>query len=249
MSLIRQKQNYFLKTLELEKNLHYIERREFFSHPTQKWDIYPSYTMLYCFDNDASRPVIVRTGQEKFELSKGKIFYGASCQLMEWSYPQGISSWRAYVSSNENLPQSCMIRTAGSFEELTCLDHYHEVLYRFKKDCFDIVPISETSMIISRYLSENFYASESVLDIYKALGIPSSSAAYSFQKNFGVSPVFFRNKLRIFESLKLMAEGYMIADVCKDVGFDDYTSFYRQFVSTLGVSPVEFKKPSVGKAA
>lgn len=36
----------------------------------------------------------------------------------------------------------------------------------------------------------------------------------------------------------------MIADVCKDVGFDDYTSFYRQFVSTLGVSPVEFKKPS-----
>lgn len=41
----------------------------------------------------------------------------------------------------------------------------------------------------------------------------------------------------------------MIADVCKDVGFDDYTSFYRQFVSTLGGSPVEFKKPSVGKAA
>lgn len=46
-----------------------------------------------------------------------------------------------------------------------------------------------------------------------------------------------------------MAEGYMMADICKNVGFEDYTSFYRQFVSTLGVPPVEFKKPSVCKTA
>lgn len=59
-----------------------------------------------------------------------------------------------------------MIKSAERLRELSCLDHYHEVLHDFKKDSLDISAISETSMIISQYLSENFYASESILDIY-----------------------------------------------------------------------------------
>lgn len=52
MGLIKPRQDFFIKAFEIEKGPHYIEQREFFNRPTQKWDIYPSYTMLYCFDND-----------------------------------------------------------------------------------------------------------------------------------------------------------------------------------------------------
>ena len=46
--------------------------------------------------------------------------------------------------------------------------------------------------------------------------------------------------MRVFESLKLITHGYKMLEVSKLMGFEDYSCFYKQFVSILGVSPTDF---------
>lgn len=245
MNLVMNKRGYFVKVNPIEKNLHNIERREFFDAITQRWDIYPDYTMLYSFHNNSERPVIVQVGGEIFKLNNRNLFYAAPKRLMKWTYPQGLSSWSAYICSDENMPKSCVILPLENLGNIVSLDSYRDIFCSLEIKNQTCNAINETTEIITRYLSDNFWRQDNILNMYKDLGIPSSTAAYSFQKNFGVSPLFFRNKLRIFEALKLISQGHIISEIYQKVGFEDYTSFYRQFVSTLQRSPADFKKIAV----
>lgn len=62
-----------------------------------------------------------------------------------------------------------------------------------------------------------------------------------FKKNFGLTPISYRNKIRIGHAKKLICGGYSITDAALMTGFSDYFYFARIFKKFTGCSPGEFK--------
>lgn len=67
-----------------------------------------------------------------------------------------------------------------------------------------------------------------------------------FQKNFGLTPVSYRNKVRIYHAKKLISGGYSVTDAALMTGFSDYFYFARIFKKFDGCSPGEFRKNATG---
>lgn len=243
MAQLIEKKQYYLKGVSIEKRFAFIERAEVFEKETVKEDIYPGYSAIYSFKNDKDHPVHVTIGARTFKLYDGVLFYAASGCLIKWKYPPGISEWVAYVyiqDKHENISEECALFPLPPLFELNSPEQYKAVLNKSDIKYLTNRADNEISHILSKHILANFADRRDVLDVYKDLGIASSSAAYSFQRTFGVSPVYYRNKIRIFEALKLISQGDAINAIYKKVGFSSYTSFYRQFVSTLKASPADF---------
>ena len=62
-----------------------------------------------------------------------------------------------------------------------------------------------------------------------------------FKKHYGLSPVKYRNNLRLMQvSYELMFKGSTILEVSQKYGINDAKFFYNQFRSLLGTNPSSF---------
>lgn len=65
----------------------------------------------------------------------------------------------------------------------------------------------------------------------------------AFQEVTGSSYGKYRNSLRMDYAAKLLNENrYTLEYIAQECGFKEYSSFYRSFVNTLGVSPTDYRK-------
>lgn len=238
-----EKGDYFLNGSVIEQNFNFMERAEFFKNVTVKNDIYPDYSMIYRFENPVDRPVYAILGHNKIKLYSGVTFYAAPRCFIKWVYPKGLSIWKAYVYARKDaksIAKECALLPGFDSLVLESSDEYIDILSDRKLIPLPFYHKKDVTRVLGEYLLDNFYEETDILEVYKRLGIPSSTAAYLFGNIFGVSPISFRNKLRVFEALKLISLGGGVQDACKKVGFASYTSFYRQFVSTLNAAPSDF---------
>lgn len=90
---------------------------------------------------------------------------------------------------------------------------------------------------VERHLSEKITLS----DVARRFYISESTIVQSFRKKMGVS--FYRcvTQQRLIVSKNLILEGISLEDVSHQVGFADYSTFYRAFRHEYGISPRQFK--------
>lgn len=67
-----------------------------------------------------------------------------------------------------------------------------------------------------------------------------------FRKCFGVSPQRYIVQRRVAQARQLIEKGYRLSDVAQSAGFADQSHMTRQFVSTLGITPGQWQRLSVG---
>lgn len=238
-----EKRDYFLNGQVIEQNFNIMERAEFFENVTVKDDIYPDYSIIYRFENPVDRPVLAIIGHKKVKLHRGVTFYAAPGCFIKWVYPKGLSIWKAYIYARKDakdLVKDCALLPRFDSLVLESSNQYIEILSDKELIALPFHHKKDTTKVLGEYLLNNFCEDVDILEVYKQLGIPSSTAAYLFKTTYGVSPGSFRNKLRVFEALELISSGAEILDTSKKVGFSSYSSFYRQFVATLNASPGDF---------
>lgn len=64
-----------------------------------------------------------------------------------------------------------------------------------------------------------------------------------FKKQFGCSPVQYRNKIRIERAKQLLSDNHTSISECADaLGFSDVNYFYRLFKKICGISPAKYKQ-------
>jgi AraC-like DNA-binding protein len=70
-----------------------------------------------------------------------------------------------------------------------------------------------------------------------------------FTYGFGMSPVDYRNRLRVVDSLKLLLmKGYRVGEAGHEVGFSHISRFTRNFHRWFQVPPSQFKTKPSGSA-
>lgn len=91
------------------------------------------------------------------------------------------------------------------------------------------------------YINEHPLDNIPVGELATLCGLKESFFRKSFHEATGVSPVTYRNNVRISNAVSLIQSGNMsLSEVAQNSGFDDYYYFCRLFKKIIGVSPGKF---------
>ena len=92
------------------------------------------------------------------------------------------------------------------------------------------------------YINTHFADSISIEDIAGTLGINKSYLSHLFKERVGMSPWNYVILRRLNHFNDLLQRGESIEQACYDVGFQNYSNFFRLYKKHMGITPMQYKK-------
>ena len=121
------------------------------------------------------------------------------------------------------------------------------MLYRTAADKQTQLLQSEGPDLLERILSfveENLSSPVSLEDIACQFYVSQSTVSNLFRQEMGISFHRFLTQRRLIAAKERIAAGEPLESVSAQVGFSDYSAFYRAFKREYGVSPRQYRKLS-----
>ncbi len=252
--------SFYMKKSSLERGLDILERTQFYQAEQFSSNIYTGYWMLYIYDLKTSNTLFCRHGTGQWTLLNNDDLtnhervglYVPSYKLIEWKIAAGYHNWTAYYC---DLPPPAHLSNSPCVFSLDnkLLPTSYSGLMDLLESVSPIKPLCSNAqkeghqhpslLKLTSSLHANYKEQVSIHDVIKDASIPASTAHYIFQKHLGLTPIQYRNKLRIFEALRLIGNNMMsITDACYGSGFNDYSRFYTHFTDELKISPRAFAR-------
>lgn len=94
---------------------------------------------------------------------------------------------------------------------------------------------------ITAFIEENYATRFTIGDLSKQLYVSSSTISHLFKRKMGVSFYRYVTQRRLIAAKALVETGTLLEDVCLQVGFADYSGFYRAFKQEYGISPRQYR--------
>jgi len=124
--------------------------------------------------------------------------------------------------------------------KLECLSKLYSLLNTFAQysERQDLKKKNRNILKAVLYLEDNYLTNVTVEDLVKLSNINECQFRRSFKKLKGMSPIKYRNMLRLNKALEILKSGeYSVIDATMIVGFDDPAYFSRIFKQQFGQSP------------
>lgn len=92
------------------------------------------------------------------------------------------------------------------------------------------------------YVEENLSGHITLTDTARRFYVSESTISHTFKEKMGAS--FYRcvTQRRLIAAKALILRGTPLEDVSRQVGFGDYSGFYRAFKQEFGISPRQFRR-------
>lgn len=130
-----------------------------------------------------------------------------------------------------------------------------EVIARYLETIFLLVrqdleqPPAESHSQVERclsYIHENYAGAFDVEALARSIHVSPSYLFRIFRKKLGVSPMHYRNQVRIEKSKLLLLDASLKLEViAEQIGFEDAKYFTRVFKAVTGMSPSAFRRSNV----
>ncbi len=142
---------------------------------------------------------------------------------------------KIYNAYSSNQPFSNLL-----CQELTCqlIRQLCKMKYAELSTSHSFVQIEQ----VAAYISENYAKDTPVTELAERASMSVSSLERSFQKYLNLSPIAYRNSIRIERAKLLLTKGLSVSEIAITVGFSDIYYFSRTFKQFVGVSPSEYAK-------
>lgn len=104
--------------------------------------------------------------------------------------------------------------------------------------------ISDSKQIVHlalQYVDDHLYEKISLSNMAYQLNVCRSTLVQCFRQITGISPYAYVLQRKLSASQKLIQEGISPIRVAEQIGFGDYSSFYRAFRKEYGMSPNQWK--------
>ena len=96
---------------------------------------------------------------------------------------------------------------------------------------------------IQKYLQENFRNKISIKEIEKVVYLSRNQIINIFKETFGITPYKYITELRLLEACELLlSTNRSLSTIANNVGYNDYSIFYKAFYSKFKISPQEYRK-------
>lgn len=103
---------------------------------------------------------------------------------------------------------------------------------------------SESPELLDRmtaFVEENYSRRFTIGQLAAELYVSPSTLSHLFKQKMGVSFYRYVTQRRLIASKPLIESGAALEDVCLQVGFSDYSGFYRAFRQEYGISPRQYR--------
>ena len=170
-------------------------------------------------DYDFSKPRLLRTTGTKWAILKD-IFHAGILES-----EQKKPGWNAFVYGN-------------TLELVT-------MLYRATVDKKSTQLKSEKPELLENILTfveTNLSQTLSLDDTGKRFFVSRSTISNTFRKEMGISFYQYVTQRRLVAAKNKILENIPLETIAGEVGFSDYSSFYRAFKSEYGISPRQFRE-------
>ena len=92
------------------------------------------------------------------------------------------------------------------------------------------------------YIERNYFESIKIAEISKHFAMSTSSFCKLFLSETGYTFNHYLNRLRIEKACEYIAKDYKLTVIYGLVGYNDFSTFFRNFKKNTGMSPNEYKK-------
>jgi len=99
------------------------------------------------------------------------------------------------------------------------------------------LPADERALALARYVLENPVVSDKVDGLAKQDGLARRTMERRFRDQTGMSFGMWRQKARLLDSIRLLAEDQSVTDTALDCGYSSVSAFIAAFKSTFGYTP------------
>ena len=99
------------------------------------------------------------------------------------------------------------------------------------------MPQDERALALARFLLANPLNSKSVDGLAKEHGVARRTLERRYRDETGMSFGLWRQKARLLDSIRLLAEGRSVTDTALDCGYASVSAFIAAFKGTFGYTP------------
>ena len=151
---------------------------------------------------------------------KGKIEIVPVKRKLEWF----ITSKVPIYNSDQQV-----IGLAGTTQRILDSDKAHQNNYRLKK--------------LVDFINENYSKKITVIDFAKKTGVPISTLEMTFRKAFGVSPIKFLKKVRLYNACVAIQENRdNFQKIAENNGFIHQSAMTRDFKKFIRITPSKYSQ-------
>jgi AraC-like DNA-binding protein/mannose-6-phosphate isomerase-like protein (cupin superfamily) len=99
------------------------------------------------------------------------------------------------------------------------------------------MPLDERALALAHRVLEHPLGGEGVHDLAQQHGVARRTLERRFRHETGMSFGMWRQKARLLDSIRLLAEGKSVTDAALDTGYSSVSAFIAAFKSTFGYTP------------
>ena len=227
----------------------FLRRDHQFSQNAREVDCYGNF-WAFPFSTFNPGQVYCKTQGKLIEVTGPAAVWTPNYSMIDWNLAPGQIRWYAFMSKAPVPTDLPKVATLISLPEDFTIPKSAEDIFALVRNASNPITVekeeapSSVATKTKSKLQQNLGSSISLAEVAEELGYSHSVMTRLFKKNFDISPVDYRSRCRIMESMMLlMLREKNVTEAGFEVGFEDCSAFFRQFKRQTQVSPSQFLIP------
>ncbi len=167
--------------------------------------------------------------------------------ILDWRLKSGQIEWKSIMMFSEppvSAPKSATLFPLKYVLPFTKTGINNEV-FELMMTCGQRVDKEDTVVPLGlrakKAIDLSFNDSKSLGDLAREIKCSPSALSRAFKKTYEISPVCYRNQLRVFDASIKLLKGESVIQAAHEVGFQDLSRFNKQFKEKMRAIPRQFK--------
>ena len=222
----------------------FLHRKHYWKTKSKEIDVYGKCWHLF-FTGPDSPQINMNHKNKLISLNAPSAVFVPPFGVVEWNLPPGFLEWFAITGEETfpDMPNTPVLLPWSYFSDVHSLNQIKHSFSRAR----DVLPIgkmdihSPIAKKIKNLIDTHYTGTLSLDDLSAELKMYTYEVTRQFKKCYGLTPIQYRNKLRIFDSVRLMIyQKRQVTEACFESGFADFSRFFRNFKKYLESTPSQF---------